>query len=564
MQAASTTSANWQELWPYMTEAERAEVMAIANLPAPIWEPHYENIPQQIAYNSTADVIGFGGAAGGGKTDLGIGLALNKHKRSVFFREDSKQLMGITDRLAEILGSRDGYNGQEKVWRNAGPRGVQLEFASLQTMGDEQKHQGRPKDLIVLEEAPNMMEFMCRFVMGWARSADPNQHCQVLLTFNPPTTSDGRWILRFFAPWIDPDYKGERPAPGELRYFATLPDANAKGGFKDMEVPDKRPFVLVGNTRVYDFDPAEYSGAKAVDIIRPLSRTFIPSRVTDNPYLRESGYMSVLQSLPEPLRSQMLKGDFMAGIKDDPWQVVPTYWVDLAVERWKKRNIGDHDRKPEMMAMGIDVARGGDDKTVIVRRHAGWWFDKPLRFPGSATPDGPAVMGQVVAATRDRAPQHIDIIGVGASPYDFLKSARQPVIAIDGRVSVGNTDKSGALTFKNHRSWMWWHVRELLDPANNFGLEIPDDEQLKKDLCTPRWGVTGKVIEVESREDIIKRLGHSPDDGSAFCMACIESPKQLANDMLDNRHSSASQGDYDPYDKAGVRDQSAPAYDPYN
>jgi hypothetical protein len=62
-----------------------------------------------------------------------------------------------------------------------------------------------------------------------------------------------------------------------------------------------------------------------------MSRTFIPSRVSDNPYLMGTGYMTQLQSLPEPLRSQMLYGDFKAGVQDDPWQVIPTAWVEAAM-----------------------------------------------------------------------------------------------------------------------------------------------------------------------------------------------------------------------------------------
>ena len=34
--------------------------------------------------------------------------------------------------------------------------------------------------------------------------------------------------------------------------------------------------------------------------------------------------MATLQSLPEPLRSQMLYGDFNAGTEDDSMQVIPT------------------------------------------------------------------------------------------------------------------------------------------------------------------------------------------------------------------------------------------------
>ena len=43
---------------------------------------------------------------------------------------------------------------------------------------------------------------------------------------------------------------------------------------------------------------------------QPQSRTFIPSRISDNPHLMGTGHMATLQAMPEPLRSQMLNGDF--------------------------------------------------------------------------------------------------------------------------------------------------------------------------------------------------------------------------------------------------------------
>ena len=85
---------------------------------------------------------------------------------------------------------------------------------------------------------------------------------------------------------------------------------------RDIEVEDDRPFVLEGETRRYDF---EAGGAEAV--IRPVSRTFIRSRLADNPYLTASGYMATLQAMPEPLRSQMLEGDFAAGAADDSYSI---------------------------------------------------------------------------------------------------------------------------------------------------------------------------------------------------------------------------------------------------
>ena len=179
---------------------------------------------------------------------------------------------------------------------------------------------------------------------------------------------------------------------------------------------------MVDGKPCYDFNPANYAPD---DIITPLSRTFIPSRISDNPYLLGTGYMAQLQSLPEPLRSQMLKGDFTAGMEDDAMQVIPTAWVEAAMARWKRPDV-----LPRMDSMGIDVARGGKDNTLISRRH-GWWFDELLAYPGTETPNGPIVAGLVVSAARDGAPQHIDVIGVGASPYDFLQQAGQNVIGVN-------------------------------------------------------------------------------------------------------------------------------------
>ena len=76
-----------------------------------VWTPDPSNRPQVEAYESKADLLLYGGAAGGGKTDLLIGLAVTRHKRSVIFRRAYGDLDGIEQRLIEILGGREGYNG---------------------------------------------------------------------------------------------------------------------------------------------------------------------------------------------------------------------------------------------------------------------------------------------------------------------------------------------------------------------------------------------------------------------------------------------------------------------
>jgi hypothetical protein len=465
--------------------------------------------PQSDAYYSAADVIGYGGAAGGGKTDLACGLALTRHTVSAIFRREATQLTAVIDRLIHLAGGREGYNGSQRIWRMPGR---QIEFGSAPHPGDETRHQGRPKDLLVLDEASSFLESQARFLMGWVRTTRAGQKCTVLMTFNPPTTAEGRWVIDFFAPWLDD--KHPNPAePGELRWFATVDG-------RDAEVPDGRAFVLGGDSeRAYDFDT---TAVRPDQIVRPLSRTFIPSRVADNPYLSGTGYMATLQALPEPLRSQMLEGDFSAGLEDDRWQVIPTAWVDAAMKRWAPRTA-----KTEMESMGVDVARGGRDATIIARRH-GTWFDELIVMPGAETPDGPAVAGQVVAHRRDRAVVHIDVVGWGASPYDFLTANGVQAVAVNGASKSSAKSREGALSFVNLRAEVWWRMREALDPNADAPIALPPDPALKADLCAPRWKQTASGIAIELKDDIAQRIGRSPDRGDAACLALMATPKQAA------------------------------------
>jgi hypothetical protein len=269
-----------------------------------------------------------------------------------------------------------------------------------------------------------------------------------------------------------------------------------------------------------------------------------------------SGYMATLQALPEPLRSQMLYGDFQAGMDDDPWQVVPTDWVDAAMARWSKPA-----RIAVMTGLGVDVARGGKDNTVIARRH-GWWYDELLVYPGKMTPDGPEVAGLTIAAARNSAPIHIDVIGVGASPYDFLKQAKQQVIGVNVSEASLATDISGRLKFFNQRSELWWRMREALDPANNTGICLPPDPRLKADLCTPKWTLSGSTIKVQSREEIYEKLHRSVDFASAVILTLVDTPNlSMLTREMDSSHGSTAR-DYDPLQMAGGSRESV-GWDPF-
>jgi hypothetical protein len=485
----------------YLTPEEREELDQLLLAGQELWVP--QEGPQQMAYDSPADILFYGGAAGGGKTDLLLGLCLTNQEHSIIFRREAVQLIGIEERMATILHTRKGYNSQTGVWRLPGHK--VMELGSVKDPKDWMKYQGRPHDGKLFDEICHFTELQFRTLIGWLRSDNPKVRQRVVAAGNPPTSAEGEWVKRFWAPWLDP--KHPNPAkPGELRWYVS--DENGE----DLAVPGPDR-VLVGK-----------------DWVTPKSRTFIPSNVDDNVFLSSTGYRATLQSLPEPLRSQMLRGDFSAGSADPVWQVCPTAWVKAAMERWKPR-----EAKGPMTSIGFDVARGGVDKTTAAPRH-GLWFDKLVTCPGVMTNDGPKATGFVAPLVRNGAPIVVDSIGIGSSALDFIRGLRLRVHSFVGSEASTSMDVTGSLRFRNKRAETYWRCREALDPTNPDPIALPPDAELEADLCAARYKVVtmGQLaaIQILPKDEIRDMLGRSPDKGDAVTMTFDDSipPAGLGDD----------------------------------
>jgi len=347
--------------------------------------------------------------------------------------------------------------------------------------------------LKAFDEIPDFLEDQFRFLIAWNRSTIPGQRCRVVCAGNPPTYAEGEWVINYWAPWLSEEHPN--PAkPGELRYFVTLDG-------KDVEVET--------GALVHYKD----------EVIQPLSRTFIPSRIADNPYLKNTGYEAVLQGLPEPLRSQLLFGDFMKKLPDRPQQVIPTEWVKAAQRRWRDRE----EPTGPLTAVGLDPSRGGNDATEISRAK-GTYYLQLLSYPGAGVPDGPACAALAVEALGEEldTPVNVDVIGIGSSVYDILRALDLNVTAINFSSGSDGTDKSGKLTFRNVRAAAYWQLREALDPETGDDLALPPGDELVADLVAPTWSMSVRGIQVESKKDLRKRLKRSPGKGDAILLAHYE------------------------------------------
>lgn len=455
--------------------------------------------PQTDAYCSNADVLLYGGSAGSGKSFLTVGLASQEHTRSIIFRRESSQTDGLQEAGRQIIGDSARFNGTDLEW--TWPDGRSVKLAGMQLANDWVKHAGRERDLLAFDEAGEFLEVQVSSLMAWNRGPE-GQRCRIVFASNPPRSSDGAWMVKWFAPWLDRQFH-DTAGPGDLRYA-----------------------VMVKGEPVWVDGPGEH--VVNGETYTALSFTFIPASLKDNPYRDTPEYRARLQSLPEPLRSQLLYGLFDAGSEDDPNQVIPTAWVQAAMQRWTPHPpVGI-----PMCALGVDVAQGGADNTVIVARYDSW-FSRPEVTEGAKTPGGTDVAGLVITKRRDGAKVIIDVGGGwGGAAHGHLMANDVDSYPYMGVKESRARTADNQLTFSNVRSEAWWRLREALDPDQRGGAQmaLPDDRILLADLTAPKFEVLNRgAIQVEAKDKLVKRLGRSPDRGDAIVM-CWHSGAKAQSD----------------------------------
>jgi hypothetical protein len=454
--------------------------------------------PQTEAYFSQADILLYGGQAGGGKSDLGLGLAFNEHRNTLVMRREGVELGDLLKRAIAINGTKNGFNGSPPP-KLITEDGRQIDFGSCKNLGDETSWQGRPHDLIFFDETVNFLELQIRFLTTWLRTTTEGQRTRIVMASNPPIGNDGQWLVDFFAPWLDVHYPN--PAlPGELRWVITDEDD------RDQWVDGPEPVEVCGR------------------LVQPKSRTFIPASVADNPFLaHRADYRANLDSLPEPYRSAFRDGNFMVARKDSFNQAIPTAWVREAMARWTPQ----HDPIVPMCAIGVDPGGGGSDERVIAPRFDGWYAPM-IVIPGDGSPSSRNVAGEVVNHRFNNALVIVDLGGGwGSETYAHLKANEVECVGYLGVEPSNERTSDRRIGFRNKRSAAIWQFREALDPSQPGGspIMLPNDPMLLSDLTAPTFEITPRGIEIETKESVVAKLGRSPNKGDAVVMAWQAGPK---------------------------------------
>ena len=440
-------------------------------------------------------------------------LPILEHSQSVIYRADASELDNVVQDLVRFYGSSEGLNRQDKIFRFGDRPNHFCEWAGLGKPGAELKRKGRARDFIGYDEVTEIPYEHFQYVQGWLRSIIPGQRRRVIATMNPPDNEAAMWVIEYWAPWVDENHPNPARS-GEIRFFC-----RDEAG-KMIEVPDGRPRkVLMGGQK---------------KLVKPQSRTFIFASLDDNPNLAEDGvYFNQLWNMPEPQRSRLMRGDFRASIITHDNQIIPGEWIDQANERWKEIARAPASESPKhnipMSALGVDVARGGKAFTSYSRRHDYWW-DKMVRKEGASTPRGDIVAADCMMLARGECPICMDIVGVGASAFDFLYNES----AIDNEylyaVNSGIADRKlipsflrdldHSLQIQDLGTRLWWALRKILDPSNGFDAALPPDARLKAQLTARRYQTAGGKIRCEPKAQTKERMGQSftMDDADALVM----------------------------------------------
>jgi hypothetical protein len=236
------------------------------------------------------------------------------------------------------------------------------------------------------------------------------------------------------------------------------------------------------------------------------------SRVDESGVLDEEEIAMLKEYMTETEIRQELYCDFTASASD---VVIP---IDLVTES-ANRLLTEKDVGADTpVILGVDIARFGDDRTVIFKRQ-GLWVEKPRTFKGL---DVMGVVDQIIVAMQDYKPDmvFIDSGNMGAGAIDRLRQLGYTNIS---EVSFGSRAQK-AERYENIRAEMYFKMKEWMEQ----GGAIPDIPELKTELSVTEYKFSkrSKII-LQPKEEIKDKTGKSPDlaDGLALTFARPVMPK---------------------------------------
>lgn len=249
--------------------------------------------------------------------------------------------------------------------------------------------------------------------------------------------------------------------------------------------------------RISAFDTPNFTDEEVPDLLRRVlvSKTWVDEKRIE--WTEES-----------PVWISKIEGEFPEDSLDG---VVPMSW---ATQSRFREVVPDGE-----VSLGLDVSGGGRDRSVVWARQ-GMKAVRRWTKRGESDPDKLALwVAEIVMETRATTLK-VDAAGLGwgvSALVEHNLPSEHTCSIIPVQVGEAADDSS---QFLNRRAELWWMARELSRQDDGWDLSELDDDDVAE-LVAPRYHTNNPRgrIQVEKKEDVISRLGRSPDSADALILA---------------------------------------------
>lgn len=316
--------AAWLFTCPTMAESSQKPGALVAATTAEA-EIRPQPGPQITALQSKADILIYGGQAGGGKTWFLTAEPLrrvhNSGFRGVIFRRTYPQIMGqggLWEEANALYRPQGGKMREGDKLDVTFPSGATIAFCHLQHEKTKYEYQGHQICYIGFDELTHFTQSQFFYLVSRNRSTCGIRP-YIRATCNPDA---GSWVATFIEWWIGDDGLPIAERSGKLRYFVRDDQDNLTWADSKQELIDQFP---------------QYTAEQI------LSVTFVPATLDDNPALtrKDPGYKAKLMAMPRIERLRLLGGN---------WKVSEGSLIEL---EWFKRYQTHPDGSIEFPHIGL-------------------------------------------------------------------------------------------------------------------------------------------------------------------------------------------------------------------